>query len=107
MSKWVQVRDSLLDAIKAEEVGKELKNRFVGWAEKEGIEFIETFADGVVDECQKDAAAETGWCKIRDAFVLPMAINGGVFVLKIVLTKAAAGAEKKGGDASVLQPEQE
>jgi hypothetical protein len=107
MSKWVQVRDSLLDAIKAEEVGKELKNNFVGWAEKEGIEFIETFADGVVDECQKDAATETGWCKIRDAFVLPMAINGGVFVLKIVLTKAAAGAEKKGGDASVLQPEQE
>ena len=42
MSKWVQVRDSLLDAIKAEEVGKELKNRFVGWAEKEGIEFIQT-----------------------------------------------------------------
>jgi hypothetical protein len=36
-----------------------------------------------------------------------MAINGGVFVLKIVLTKAAAGAEKKGGDAPVLQPGQE
>ncbi|MBR1696432.1 MAG: hypothetical protein IJ709_13785 [Selenomonas sp.] len=89
-SKWVQVRDSLLEAIKAEEVGKTLKDRLVGWAETEGIEFIETFADGVIDECRKDAETETGWCKIRDAFVLPIAIDGGVFILKVVLEKAAA-----------------
>ncbi len=93
-SKWVQVRDSLLEAVKAEEVGKELKDNLVGWAENEGIEFVETFADGVIDECRKDAANETGWCKIRDAFVLPVAITGGVFVLKLVLTKAAANAVK-------------
>lgn len=88
-SKWVQVRDSLLEAVKAEEVGKELKDRLVGWAEQEGIEFVETFADGVIEECRRDVAAETGWCKIRDEFVLPVAITGGVFVLNLVLTKAA------------------
>jgi len=104
-SKWVQVRDSALEAIKAEEVGKAVKDRFVGWAETEGIAFIDEFADGVINECRKDAATETGWCKVRDAFVLPVAITGGVFVLKLVLTKAADKA--KGGDASVLQPEQE
>lgn len=32
-SKWVQVRDSLLEAVKAEEVGKEFKDNLVGWAE--------------------------------------------------------------------------
>ena len=84
------MRDSLLDAIKAEEVGKELKDSLVGWAETEGIEFVETFADGVFDECRKDAETETGWCKIRDAFVLPIVIDGGVFILKVVLGKAAA-----------------
>ena len=89
-SKWVQVRDSLMEAIKAEEVGKELKNRLVGWAETEGVEFIETFADGVIDECKKDAETETGWCKIRDAFVLPIAIDDGVFILKMVLGKTSA-----------------
>ncbi len=91
-SKWVQVRDSALEAIKAEEVGKAVKDRLVGWAEKEGIEFIEQFADGVIDECRKDAATETGWCKIRDAFVMPAAINIGLCVLKVVLEKAAAEA---------------
>jgi len=104
-SKWVQVRDSALEAIKAEEVGKAVKDRLVGWAEKEGIEFIEQFADGVIDECRKDAATETGWCKVRDSFVLPVAITGGIFVLKLVLTKAADKA--KGGDAPAAEPERE
>ena len=90
----VQVRDSLLEAVKAEEVGKALKDNLVGWAEKEGIEFIEQFADGVIDECHKDASNETGWCKIRDSVVLPVAITGGVFVLKLVLTKAATAEIK-------------
>lgn len=92
-SAWVQVRDSLVEAMKVEEVGKELKDRFVGWAETEGIEFIETFANGVVDECRKDAENESGWCKIRDGVVLPAAITGGVFILKVVLGKAAASAK--------------
>jgi len=92
-SAWVQVRDSLVEAMQVEEVGKELKDRFVDWAETEGIEFIETFANGVVDECRKDAENESGWCKIRDGVVLPAAITGGVFILKVVLSKAAASAK--------------
>ena len=92
-SKWVQVRDSLLEAVKAEEVGKELKDNLVGWAEKEGIEFVETFADGVIDECRKDAEKESGWCKIRDGVILPVALNVGMYILKVVLGKAAASAK--------------
>ena len=92
-SKWVQVRDSLLEAVKAEEVGKELKDNLVGWAEKEGIEFVETFADGVIDECRKDAEKESGWCKIRDGVILPVALNVGMYILKVVLRKAAASAK--------------
>ena len=41
-SKWVQVRDSLLEAVKAEEVGKELKDNLVDWAEKDetGVNYL-------------------------------------------------------------------
>lgn len=30
-NKWVEVRDSLVEALKIEEVGKDLKNSFVTW----------------------------------------------------------------------------
>lgn len=46
--------------------------------------------DRVIAECKADAPTKTGWCKIRDAFVVPAAINIGMYVLKVVLEKAAA-----------------
>lgn len=55
-----------------------------------GIALLEAAADRIIDECKKDAPQETGWCKIRDAFVVPAAINIGLYVLKVVLEKAAA-----------------
>ena len=51
---------------------------------------LEAAADRIIDECKKDAPQETGWCKIRDAFAVPVAINIGLYVLKVVLEKAAA-----------------
>ena len=33
------------------------------------------------------AAQETGWCKIRDAVVLPLVLQGAVYVVKTVLEK--------------------
>jgi hypothetical protein len=46
-------------------------------------------ADAIIDECRKDAPNESGWCKIRDAFVVPVAINIGMALLKLVIEKAA------------------
>ena len=88
-SKWVPIRDSILEALKLEDVGKELKNNFVGWVGEEGIEFAQAFADKIKEECKNDAAQETGWCKIRDTFVIPLAIDGAMLLLKMIVTKAA------------------
>ena len=105
-SKWVEVRDSLVEALKIEEVGKDLKNNFVTWLESEGVEFAQKFVDKIIEECKADAPQETGWCrirkdapeekgwcKVRDAFVLPLAIQGGLTVLKVIIEKAAAEAK--------------
>ena len=92
MSKWTEIRDTVVDALKVEEVGKNLKGNFIDWLTKEGIALLEAAADRVVEECKADAPKETGWCKIRDAFVVPAAINIGLYVLKVVLEKAAAEA---------------
>ncbi len=90
MSKWVEIRDSIEDALNVDEVGKNLKNQFVGWLTQEGVSFLQASADRVIAECRADAPNESGWCKIRDAFVVPATINIGMYVLTVVLEKAAA-----------------
>ena len=89
MSKWTDVRDSVIEALKVEAIGQSMKNDFITWLTGEGIEFAQAFADSVIAECKADAPQETGWCKIRDGVVLPVALNVGMYILKTVLTKAA------------------
>jgi len=90
MSKWVEIRDSLLGAMQVKDVGNKVKEDFISWLTTEGIEFAQSFADEVAKECKHDAPNETGWCKIRDGVVLPVALNVGIYILRTVLTKAAA-----------------
>ena len=90
MSDWTKIRDSIEDAIKLDGVGKTMKNDFVCWLGNEGIDFAQKFVDRIIDECKTDAPTESGWCKIRDAFVVPVVLNIAMYVLKMVLTKANA-----------------
>ena len=89
-SKWVSIRDSVLEALKLEEVGKSLKDKFVGWVGSEGVEFAQAFVDEIKDECKRDAPNESGWCRIRDTFVVPAALDIGMVLLKMIIEKAAA-----------------
>lgn len=90
MSKWTDIRDTVVDALQVEAVGRNLKDEFIKWLTNEGIALLEAAANRIIEECKTDAPNETGWCKIRDAFVVPAALNIGIYILKIVLEKAAA-----------------
>lgn len=90
MSKWVDIRDSVLEALKLEEVGKGLKDKFVGWVSTEGVEFAQALVDEIKAECKADAPNESGWCRIRDTFVVPVALDIGMVLLKLIIEKAAA-----------------
>lgn len=92
---WVEIRDSILEALKLEEVGKGLKNKFVGWVATEGIDFAQAFVDEIKDECKADAPNEKGWCRIRDMFIVPLFLDGAMFLLKIIIEKAAAEEAEK------------
>ena len=89
-SKWVEIRNSVLEALKLEEVGKGLKDKFVGWVSSEGIEFAQDLVDEIKDECKKDAPTESGWCRIRDTFIVPVALDIGMVLLTLIIEKAAA-----------------
>ena len=49
---------------------------------------IEMVVDDFVDKLKQQAPSETGWCRIRDGIVLPLVMQGTVYVVKVVLTKA-------------------
>lgn len=87
---WVEVRDSIVEALQLEQVGKDLKDKLVGWVEDEGLDFIQVFVDSIIAECKKDAPTESGWCKIRDGVVIPVLLNIGMSILRLVVTKAKA-----------------
>lgn len=89
MSEWVPIRDSILEALKLEDVGKGLKNRFTAWFSTEGLEFAQAFVDKIKEECKTDAPEEKGWCRIRDTFVVPAALDVGMVLLVIIIKKAA------------------
>ena len=90
MSKWTEIRDTVVEALQVDAVGKNLKDNFINWLAQEGIALLEAAANRIIEECKTDAPNETGWCKIRDAFVVPAALNIGIYILKVVLEKAAA-----------------
>lgn len=89
MSKWPEIRDTAVEALGLDEVGKTMKGNLNNWLVSEGMDVISVAADKVIDQCKKDSPNEQGWCKVRDAFVLPLAIQGGLAVLKVVIEKAA------------------
>lgn len=91
MSKWTEIRDTAVEALNAEGVGKDIKDKFIDWLVKEGMAFLQAVADKVVAQCKADAGSESGWCRIRDAFVIPAAISIGMYVLEMVVEKAGQG----------------
>lgn len=88
MIKWTEIRDTAVEALNAEGVGKDIKDKFVDWLVKDGMAFLQAVADKVVAQCKADSASESGWCRIRDAFVIPAAISIGMYVLEMVIEKA-------------------
>ena len=90
MSKWVEIRDNIVKTLKVEEVTEELKNNVSKAIIDEVFPAIEDVVHGFADKVRNQAPNEKGWCKIRDGIVLPLIIEGLVYVAKTVLTRAMA-----------------
>ena len=57
---------------------------------KEVLPVIENAVDGFTATTKEQAKDETGWCKIRDGIVLPLLMQGGIYIVKTVLEKTVA-----------------
>ena len=87
MSKWTDVRDNIESALKVDDVTEAVKQQVTKAILAEVLPSIENAVDGFTATTKAQAANETGWCKWRDAIVLPLVMQGAVFVVKTVLEK--------------------
>ena len=87
MSKWTDFRDDIVESLQVEEVTEQVKQNLTKQIVESILPAIKTAADGFTAKIKEQAKAETGWCKIRDMFVLPLVINGVIYVVETVLTK--------------------
>ncbi|BEU88661.1 hypothetical protein TAMA11512_21250 [Selenomonas sp. TAMA-11512] len=88
MSKWTDVRDAIVKELNVENVTEEVKQRVTRTILNEGIPFVEVVVDKFVGKTKEQAKTESGWCYLRDAFVLPMVLQGAVWGIKLVLEKS-------------------
>lgn len=87
MSKWTEIRDGIVDAIDVKDVTEDVKQKVTSAILAEVLPSIESAVDGFTATTREQAKTEAGWCKIRDGIVLPLVMQGAVFVVKTVLTK--------------------
>ena len=87
MSKWTDFRDDIVESLQVEEVTEQVKQNLTKQIVESILPSVKTVADGFTAKIKEQAKAETGWCKIRDMFVLPLVINGVIYVVETVLSK--------------------
>ena len=87
MSKWTDFRDDIVESLQVEEVTERVKQNLTKQIVESILPSVKTVADGFTAKIKEQAKAETGWCKIRDMYVLPLVINGVIYVVETVLTK--------------------
>ena len=87
MSKWTEIRDGALDAMKqgALNVAEETKKQFLANFIEAGVPVVEEYAAQFTAKVKEQAAGEAGWTKIRDAIVIPFAVQIGLYIGKQIL----------------------
>lgn len=87
MSKWTDFRDDIVESLQVEEVTEQVKQNLTKQIVDSILPAVKTAADGFTTKIKEQAKVETGWCKVRDMLVLPLVINGLIYVVETVLAK--------------------
>ena len=89
MSNWTEIRDQVSNILGVAEVTEEVKETLTKNLIEKVLPEVEKLADTFVAQTQEQAKNESGWTKIRDAVVLPVAISGFLKIVTYALTKCS------------------
>ena len=87
MSKWTDFRDDVVEILDVEEVTEQMKQELTKQLVESILPSVTAVADNFVSKVKEQGKNESGWCKVRDMLVLPLVINGAIYVVDKVLTK--------------------
>lgn len=87
MSKWTDFRDDVVEILDVEEVTEQMKQELTKQLVESILPSVTDVAENFVAKVKEQGKNESGWCKIRDMLVLPLVINGAIYVVDKVLTK--------------------
>lgn len=90
MSKWTDVRDGIVDALHVDDVTEDVKQHVTSTILSEVMPVAENAVDSFCTATKEQSKTESGWCKIRDGVVLPLVMQGGIYIIKLVLSKTVA-----------------
>lgn len=85
--EWKDIRDDVLAQINADALTEQFKQELHAKVVSEFLPFVTDAGEKLAQALEESAKSETsGWCKIRDSFILPTAIRMLVWVTKTVLS---------------------
>ena len=87
MSKWTDIRDSIEQAVSDTQIDEQVKQAVTQTCYDVILPSLQKLGDGFVASVKAQSADESGWCKVRDAIVLPALIEGGLWLIEMVLKK--------------------
>lgn len=87
MSKWTDIRDSIEQAVSGQQIDEQVKQDVMQKLYDVILPSLKKLGDGFVASVKAQSADESGWCKVRDAIVLPALIEGGLWLVEMVLKK--------------------
>lgn len=87
MSKWTDIRDGIEQAVSDTQIDEQVKQAVTQKCYDVILPSLQKLGDGFVGSVKAQSADESGWCKVRDAIVLPALIEGGLWLIEMVLKK--------------------
>ena len=87
MSKWTDIRDSIEQAVSGTQIDEQVKQAVTQKCYDVVLPSLQKLGDGFVASVKAQSVDESGWCKVRDAIVLPALIEGSLWLVELVLKK--------------------
>ena len=85
MSKWTDFRDAIEADVADMKLDEKVKQELTKNLTENVLPAVSAWVDKIAAGLQEDAKMETGWCKIRDALVLPALMDLGLYAARKLL----------------------